>query len=224
MSPTVTSSATLDALAKSPAASSHPFVTPEAVHLHDVWSTSAYSGLCFEERRRWLLLVQDRPGLPGAAAFGSAGFSRFPLQVQTVTDRALALKQRAASCWRPGTTFVADLRHGGGATMGIAHFAKRVLRLHGLQRRAAEYRLPEVARFAFPATPAAHLRHSWPMHMLRIVAPSASVASVEALTATDCCYETVVVSAKENTYFVRPEDADNLRAAAHAAAGLPAQR
>lgn len=206
------------ALAASPSA----FVAEEALNLRDVWSTSVYSGLCFD-RNRWLLPVQRRPGV-SAAAFRSPAFSRYPLQVKVVADRAKALAPRKAACWREGVTFVADLRHGGGATMGIAHFAKRILRLHGLQQQAAAYGLARVDRIAFPATSAAHLAHSWPSSMLQLIAPAAATLSVEQLTAAPCCYETVVASARENTYFVRERDADVLRSAAYARAGLSAVR
>lgn len=204
-------------------ATSNAVVTAEAAHLHDTWSTSVYSSLCFE-RKRWMLLVQQRTGLPPASRFGSKAFARYPLQVQIVNNRSQALADRKARCWKSGTTFVADLRHGGGATMGIAHFAKRLLRLHGLQQQAATYGLPHVERIAFPATSAAHLAHSWPSSMLKLVNPSASLVSVEALTGAECCYETVVAAARENTYFVRRAEQDLLRDAAYALAGVPLQR
>ena len=126
-------------MASSSLASSAPFLSEEAVHLHDTWQTSVYSGACFEKkRRRWTLAVQKRASLH-LPSFGSGGFQRFPLQAQAVPDRQAALaQQRKARCWRSGVTYVADLRHGGGPTMGIAHFAKRILRLHGLQRQRAE--------------------------------------------------------------------------------------
>jgi hypothetical protein len=211
----------LDALARSSAARS-TFVTPEAVHLHDPWQASAYSALCFE-KRRWLLLVQQRNGLPHLRSFGTTSFSRFPLQVQVVANRAEALKLRTQRCWRKGTTFVADLRHAG-QTMGLAHFAKRILRLHGLQRQSGEYQLPTIVRVAFPATTRKHLEHSWPSSLLRIVASNATVESSEDVIASECCYETVITSARENTYFVRSQDADAVRRAAWPLAGLPAQR
>ena len=108
----------------------------EVTHLRDAsWQASVYHGLCFADRR-WLLPVEKRPDLPRAAAFGSAAFQRFPLRIKPVPNRTHALLEefRGSRCWHAGATFVADLRHAGGATMGIAHFAKRILRLHGLQR------------------------------------------------------------------------------------------
>ena len=213
----------LASMAASKAASDKPFVTSEAVHLHDAWSTSVYSGVCFEKRRRWVLPVQKRTSLH-LPSFTSMGFQRFPLQAQAVPDRNAALAQRKAKCWRSGVTFVADLRHGGGPTMGIAHFAKRILRLHGLQRHAAEYNLPTVDRVTFPATSAVHLAHSWPASVLKLIAPHALVESAETLIAAECCYETLIAAGRENTYFVQPADADALRDAAHKLARVPATR
>ena len=204
-------------------APSGSFISEEALHLKDTWSTSVYSSLCFE-RKRWLLLVQQRAGLPPSKSFGSAAFQRYPLQVQVVPNRSAALAERKARCWKPGTTFVADLRHGGGATMGIAHFAKRVLRLHGLQQQSSAYGLPAVDRIAFPATSAAHLAHSWPSSMLKLVSPRAAEVPVDELTGHECCYETVVAAARENTYFVRRGEQDVLREAAYALAGVPPAR
>lgn len=195
----------------------------EVAHLRDPWETSVYEGLCVGERR-WLLHVQQRPGLPPPKAFGSGAFQRYPLRALVVGNRTEALRQRSsARCWRDGATFVADLRHEG-ATMGIAHFAKRILRLHGLQRQAAAYGLPAVTRVVFPATSARHLGHSWPRAMLALVAPAAEAVPSGRLMAEQCCFATVVASARENTYFTRPADADALRAAAHARAGVPAAR
>ena len=111
--------------------------------------------------------------------------------------------------------------------MGIAHFAKRILRLHGLQRQAAAYGLPPVVRIAFPATSAAHLRHSWPSSMLQLINPSAQTEPVEVLQSQPgegCCYDTVVTAARENTYFIQPDDADALRDAAYRLVGLPPTR
>ena len=140
-----------------------------ALQLNDAWETTLYENVCFE-RRKWLLLA---PSSLRPAQYRSAHFSRFPLRLHAVGgSMAEELARRRAGCWRGGVTFVADLRHYGGATMGIAHFAKRLLRLYGLQRAGA---LPEVARVAFPATSAAHLAHSWPSAMLRLVAPNAEV-------------------------------------------------
>lgn len=202
-----------------------PSVEPEARHLHDAWATSVYSGLCFDERK-WQLPVEAGASRPRPGAFGSPGFQRYPLRVKQVPNRTAALEEarRPPRCWRPGATFVADLRHAGGPTMGIAHFAKRILRLHGLQRRAAELGLPPVVRVAFPATSAAHLAHPWPAAMLRLVAPAAEMLSAEALGAAPCCFETTLVSAREDTYFAERADADALRSAAYAAARLPAAR
>ena len=191
-----------------------------------MWATSAYNGLCFEKRRRWLLLVepqQQSRASPRATSFSSGGFQRFPLKVQVVPNRTTELSHRAAKCWRSGVTFVADLRHSG-ATMGIAHFAKRILRLHGLLQQAHEYGLPSVTRVSFPATISSHLAHSWPSSMLRLIAPSALVEPYEAMASADCCYETVVTSALDNIYFLRPQDADMLRTGAYAVAGVPQSR
>ena len=156
------------AVAAPPLPMSWPTVST-ALQLNDAWETTLYESVCFE-RRKWLLLASSslRP-----AQYRSAHFSRFPLRLHAVGgSMAEELARRRAGCWRGGVTFVADLRHYGGATMGIAHFAKRLLRLYGLQRAGA---LPEVARVAFPATSAAHLAHSWPSAMLRLVAPNAEV-------------------------------------------------
>lgn len=201
------------------------FTSPEAVHFDDAWQTSAYDGLCFE-RKRWVLYVQERSNLPKLKMFGSAAFARFPLRVTPVANRTHVLDEQSARCSRAGTTFIADLRHGGGATMGIAHFAKRLLRLHGILMQPSTYGLPSVDRIAFPATSAAHLTHSWPSSMLRLVSPSATIVPVdELLAAADgCCFSTVITAARENTYFVRPEDADVLRNAAFDAAGVPRAR
>ena len=200
------------------------FTSPEAIHLADAWKTSAYDDLCFA-RKRWILFVQQRDNLPRLKTFASAGFARYPLRAQPVANRTAAVAQQAAGCWRDGTTFVADLKHGGGATMGIAHFAKRVLRLHGLQQQASLYGVGTVDRIAFPATSAAHLAHSWPTSLLRLVAPAAARVPVDGLTAGDgCCFRRVIASAREDTYFVRPEDADVVRTAAHTAAHVPRER
>ena len=107
------------------------FVAPEAVHLGDVWQTSIYDSLCFSGKR-WQLLVEERHDLPRLKQYSSPAFARYPLRVQAVPNRTAALAQQKERCWRDGLTFVADLKHGGGPTMGIAHFAKRILRLHGL--------------------------------------------------------------------------------------------
>ena len=81
-------------MASSSLASPAPFLSEEAVHLHDAWQTSIYSGACFEKkRRRWTLLVQKRASLH-LPSFGSSGFQRFPLQAQVVPDRQAALAQR----------------------------------------------------------------------------------------------------------------------------------
>ena len=191
--------------------------------MHDKWMTSMYSGLCFE-RKRWVLYVQQRDGLPRASTFLSAAFTRFPLQIEIVPNRTVTIDAKSATCRKGGATFLADLRHGGGATMGIAHFAKRILRLHGLQREAAGYGLPPVARISFPATSAAHLAHSWPKAMRQLVNPDAAAEPVELMSSRDCCYDTVVVSARENTYFLRAQDANVLRTAAYRMAGVPVRR
>ena len=173
------------------APSPRKFVSPEATHLRDEWDTSVFSDLCFDHvsgsRYRWLLLIQRRATMPKSSSFASAAFQRYPLHVRVVDNRSQELAARKAQCHRPGATFVADLRHSG-ATMGIAHFAKRILRLHGLQRQAASYALPAVERIAFPATTAAHLAHSWPASMQRLVAPAAAAESAEALQHATCCY------------------------------------
>lgn len=87
--------------------------TPEAVHFTDAWQVSGYRNLCFSGRR-WHLAVQQRADLPRLKEFGSAAFARFPLRAQAVTNRTEVLARQA--CWRGGTTFVADLKHGGGPT------------------------------------------------------------------------------------------------------------
>ena len=60
--------------------------------------------------------------------------------------------------------------------------------------------------------------------MLRLAAPTAKAEPAEELMASECCYETVIAAGRENTYFVRHDDADALRDAAYALAGVPASR
>ena len=201
------------------------FDAREAVHFDDAWQTSAYDHLCFA-RKKWVLSVQQRSGLPRLKEFGSAAFQRYPLRVQPVANLTSALGEQSARCEYGGTTFVADLRHGGGATMGIAHFAKRLLRLHGILQQPSVYGLKSVDRIAFPATSAVHLAHSWPSSMLRLVAPRAEIVPVDALIAKPdgCCFHTVVTAARENTYFVRRADSDALRSAAFGAAQVAQAR
>ena len=92
-------------------------------------------------------------------------------------------------------------------------------------RNPATYGLTSVDRIVFPATTAAHLAHSWPSSVVRLIAPTAALVPVEDLTAGDgCCFGTVISAARENTYFTRPADADALRDAAYAATRLPLTR
>ena len=209
------------------ATATRKFTASEVVHLDDLWQTSVYDHLCFAPaRKRWVLFVEDRSDLPRFREYGSAAFARFPLRVQPVSNRSVAVNELSAQCSHAGVTYVADLKHGGGATMGIAHFAKRLLRLHGILRQPSTYGLRSIDRIAFPATSAAHLAHSWPSSMLRLVAPAAAIIPVDALLAAapGCCFQTAVISARENTYFVRQKDANALRDAAYTAASVPQSR
>ena len=183
------------------------------------WQTTFYNNVCFSGRR-WDLLWQ-KGGTPlERGAFASTGFQRFPLRLLAVENVSEHIAtQRHDACWADGVTYLADLRHAGGPTMGIAHFAKRLLRLYGLQRQAARYGLPEVDRIVLPATSARHLAHSWPRGLVSLVAPRAELVSADAMARAPCCYAHLIASARENTYFVRPEDASELRARAHMAAG-----
>lgn len=206
-----------------------------ALRLHDAWDTTLYNGVCFEGRR-WNLLVDDGSlsklpwsggRRPAPKGFKASAFQRFPIQLRQVSSKTEALRaaQAQGACWQPGVTFLADLRHAGGPTMGIAHFAKRILRLYGLQQAYAGL---GVDRIVFPATSAAHLAHSWPASMLQLLGHDqrargdAHLVNAAALLRQPCCFEHLMVSSRENTYFTRFEDADALRRKAHALAGVPA--
>ena len=149
-----------------------------ALRLHDPWDTTLYNGVCFEGRK-WHLLVDEtsldtlpHTGRRSTPRYKAKAFQRFPIQLRKVTSKAAALSAaKAGACWRPGLTFIADLRHAGGPTMGIAHFAKRILRLYGLQQY---YTGLHVERIVFPATSAAHLAHDWPASMLKLVGHDAA--------------------------------------------------
>ena len=206
-----------------------------ALRLHDPWDTTLYNGVCFEGRK-WHLLVDEssldelpHTGRRSTPRYKAKAFQRFPILLRKVTGKAAALSAaKASACWRPGLSFVADLRHAGGPTMGIAHFAKRILRLYGLQQY---YTGLHVERLVFPATSAAHLAHDWPASMLKLVGHDAATrgaahlvdaASLLQRREAPCCFEHLAVASRENTYFTRREDADSLRAAAYALAGVPA--
>lgn len=193
-----------------------------ALPLHDDWETTLYNGLCFEGRKWYLLVDEGSPKLR-VAQYKASAFQRFPLKLRKVASRDDALRDARSngSCWHAGITYIADLRHAGGPTMGIAHFAKRILRLYGLQRR---YQQLDVDRIVYPATSRAHLAHSWPSSMLRLLGHDSPAANVDEATLRrrPCCFEHAVVSSRENTYFVRPPDAEALRQRAYALAGLPA--
>lgn len=207
-----------------------------ALRLHDPWDTTLYNGVCFEGRK-WHLLVDEssldelpHAGRRSTPRYKAKAFQRFPILLRKVASKAAALSAaKAGACWRPGLSFVADLRHAGGPTMGIAHFAKRILRLYGLQQYYAGL---HVERLIFPATSAAHLAHDWPATMLKLVGHDAATRGAAHLVDAasllqrhpvegPCCFEHLAVASRENTYFTRREDADSLRAKAYALAGVP---
>eukprot|EP00310_Coccolithus_braarudii_P012391 CAMPEP_0183348954 /NCGR_PEP_ID=MMETSP0164_2-20130417/13295_1 /TAXON_ID=221442 /ORGANISM="Coccolithus pelagicus ssp braarudi, Strain PLY182g" /LENGTH=435 /DNA_ID=CAMNT_0025520619 /DNA_START=126 /DNA_END=1433 /DNA_ORIENTATION=- len=187
----------------------------------DAWQLTLYNSLCFDHRR-WQLLYSAGSGKhpPRRETYVSAGFERFPIKAVGTGNRTETLAERRRACWAEGVTFVADLKHAGGPTMGIAHFAKRILRLWGILRHPEAYNLPAPSRVVFPATSAAHLKHSWPSAMLKLIAPTTARVAAEELMRSRCCYEHVIVSSRSNTYFVRKEDAEELRTRAHRLAAV----
>ena len=195
-----------------------------AANLGDAdWHATMFNGLCFKpassvRQSRWVLPYT--PAQQNASHDRNSAFQRFPLTFV------------ASSKWAPdanvktedGVTYIADLRHAGTGPPGIAHFAKRLLRLHGMQLHAKEYGLPPVARIVFPATTAIQLRTHWPKALLQLVAPNASLMPAEELLREMRCFKHVVVASRENTYFTRFEDAEALRQRAYALARIPLQR
>lgn len=180
------------------------------------WAASMYNGLLFR-RNRWILPYT--PAQANAVKVRSSAFQRFP-----ITFVRAGLQNDTDGERVSGVSYMADLRHAGTGPPGIAHFAKRVLRLHGLQQQAARYGLPPVDHVVFPATTARQLLQAWPRAMLKLVALQAKAVPADELTRRNWHFEHVVVSARENTYFSRPEDADLLRAKAYALAGIAPQR
>ena len=67
----------------------------------------------------------------------------------------------AAREWRAGVAFVADERHSSASGASIAHYAKRILRLYGVQRRSSELQLPLIEHIVLPSTPRENMRRSW---------------------------------------------------------------
>ena len=185
------------------------------------WRVSMYNDLCFNaHRKRWVL--PTTAAQPDASRVRSTAFQRYPLSFSRVSE--------PVNSSYGGVTFIADLRHAGTGPPGIAHFAKRLLRLYGLEQQAQRYGLPPVSRVVFPATTRRQLSMAWPAALLRLVAPDASIVAADELMAAGrgsadagrgLCFAHVAVSAREDTYFVRPEDADRLRARAHALASVP---
>ena len=187
------------------------------------WQATMFNGLCFKpassvRQSRWVLPYSEVQR--NATRYKSSAFQRFPLTFV------------AASKWDPGAnvkteegvTYIADLRHAGTGPPGIAHFAKRLLRLHGMQLHAKEYGLPSVSRVVFPATTAIQLRTHWPKVLLQLVAPHAASMPAEELLQETRCFKHVVVASRENTYFTRFEDAEVLRQRAYTLARIPPQR
>ena len=92
-----------------------------ALRLHDPWDTTLYNGVCFEGRK-WHLLVDEssldelpHAGRRSTPRYKAKAFQRFPILLRKVASKAAALSAaKAGACWRPGLSFVADLRHAGG--------------------------------------------------------------------------------------------------------------
>ncbi|KAL1512334.1 hypothetical protein AB1Y20_005596 [Prymnesium parvum] len=187
-----------------------------AAHLNDEWAVTLFNHLCFlpsphTRRSRWVLPYSAAQ--PNATRYRVAAFQRFPLTfVPSSAWEAAPLRR--------GVTFLADLRHAGAGPPGIAHFAKRLLRLHGMLRHADEYALPAVSRIVFPATTALQLRTHWPRALLRLVAPRAALIPAEALLAERQCFAHVATASREDTYFTRADDAAELRRRAYALAAV----
>ena len=91
-----------------------------ALRLHDPWDTTLYNDVCFEGRK-WHLLVDEssldtlpHTGRRSTPRYKAKAFQRFPIQLRKVTSKAAALSAaKAGACWRPGLSFIADLRHAG---------------------------------------------------------------------------------------------------------------
>jgi len=205
---------------------SERFAFTSHMHLADTpWRVSLYNSLCFADRRWQLLYTAGAGRPPPQSTYSSAGFERFSVRLLRVRNRTEALAAKRRQCWVDGVVFVADLKHAGGGAMGIAHFAKRILRLWGIVRQHEVYRIPDVQHIVFPSTSALQLAHDWPQSMIKLIAPSGVLTTpAENLLRSPCCYEHVVVSGRANTYFVREEDANELRLRAYRMAGVAEQR
>lgn len=186
----------------------------ESSTLHDAWHSAVYRHLCFDQRR-WVLRTQRKlTGDVWHSAFRA--FERFPL-VQAVEP------QRSTCGNEEGNlTFIADLRHAGSRPPGIAHFAKRVLRLWGVQRQQ-----PSLAfeRIVFPATTSEQLRSDWIQSLLQLVAPHVAIVPAEELVSLPReCFARALASGRSDTYFTRPKDAEALRLRAYQLARVADQR
>lgn len=148
------------------------------------WVVSMYNGLRFSQKK-WILPQR------GSSRVRSSAFQRFPL-----TFAPKDFNETAASEHVAGVSFVADLRHAGSGPPGIAHFAKRILRLHGLQQQALRYKLPPVNHIIFPATTSKQLLQQWPKALLKLIAPDARTIPADELLNRTWHFAHVVVSAK----------------------------
>lgn len=127
---------------------------PRALVVGGEWNVSIFSTVCFEAGGEkhggggaWQLPLgvaeERRLGPAGLeqlrTALSSSGFQRYRAEIVVVpTMREHVARRR----WAAGAAFIADQRHASASGVSIAHFSKRVLRLYGVQRRAAELRLP----------------------------------------------------------------------------------
>ncbi|KAL3903117.1 MAG: hypothetical protein SGPRY_011803 [Prymnesium sp.] len=192
--------------------------------LGDEWQTTLFNQLCFDpslsapRRSRWVLPYTRAQ--PNASKHKAPALVRFPLTFLPSETGGWGSGGEVVG----GVSFIADLRHAGGGPPGIAHFAKRMLRLHALQIRAGELGLPRVGRVVFPATSSSQLSTGWPRALLALIAPLASTLPSDHLTTHPRCFAHAITSSRENTYFTRPADAHELRAKAYLTSLLPLSR
>lgn len=123
-----------------------------------------------------------------------------------------------------GAAFLVDMRRvRGGQPVGIAHFAKRVLRAFGAVREGAPG-LPPIRALAIPALRAEQIFDSpWISAVLRLAQPrGAALYTAERLSRERPCFAALVTSSRESTYFTTREAAHSFRLRAWRAASVKA--